>query len=49
MKLHEFYSKYANVPLGGRTVSQDLMPKYTMAIESGQMEDIKLLPGAEEG
>ena len=33
---------------GGRTVSQDLIPKYTMAIESGQMEDIKLLPGAEK-
>mgnify|MGYP001615093154 CR=1 FL=1 len=32
---------------GGRTVAQDLMPKYTMAIDSGQMEDIKLLPGAE--
>lgn len=33
---------------GGRTISQDLMPKYTMAIESGQMEDVKLLPGADE-
>ena len=29
---------------GGRTIAQDLMPKYTMAIESGTMEDIKLLP-----
>ena len=32
---------------GGRTVAQDLMPKYTMAIDSGQMEDVKLLPGSE--
>lgn len=32
---------------GGRTVAQDLMPKYTMAVESGTMEDIKLLPGVE--
>ena len=32
---------------GGRTVAQDLMPKYTMAVESGQMEDVKLLPGSE--
>lgn len=30
---------------GGRTVSQDLLPKYTMAIESGEMSDVKLLPG----
>ena len=29
---------------GGRTVAQDLMPKYTMAVESGTMGDIKLLP-----
>lgn len=29
---------------GGRTVAQDLMPKYTMAIDSGSTEDIKLLP-----
>lgn len=32
---------------GGKTVSQDLLPKYTMALESGEMEDIKLLPGVE--
>ena len=33
---------------GGRTVSQDLLPKYTMAIESGEIEDIKLLPGVDK-
>ncbi len=33
---------------GGRTVVQDLMPKYKMAIETGQMEEVPLLPGQEE-
>ena len=33
---------------GGRTISQDLLPKYQMAIDEGKLEDIKLLPGAEE-
>jgi len=33
---------------GGRTVSQDLLPKYQMAIEEGKIGEIKLLPGAEE-
>lgn len=33
---------------GGRTVTQDLLPKYALAVESGQMDDIKLLPGAGE-
>ena len=32
---------------GGKTVTQDLLPKYALAVESGQMDDIKLLPGAE--
>src|SRR3990167_8722499 len=33
---------------GGRTVSQDLLPKYTMAIESGEIGDIKFLPGVDQ-
>jgi hypothetical protein len=33
---------------GGRTVIQDLLPKYALALESGKMDDIKLLPGAED-
>lgn len=32
---------------GGKTVTQDLLPKYALAVESGKMDDIKLLPGAE--
>lgn len=32
---------------GGKTVIQDLLPKYALAVESGKMDDIKLLPGAE--
>ena len=30
---------------GGRTVSQDLLPKYTLAIESGEVKEVKLLEG----
>lgn len=32
---------------GGRTVSQDLLPKYTMAVESGDIQEVKLLEGAD--
>lgn len=32
---------------GGKTVIQDLLPKYALAVESGKMDDIKLLPGGE--
>lgn len=32
---------------GGKTVSQDLLPKYAMAIESGQIDEVKLLPEAD--
>lgn len=32
---------------GGKTVSQDLLPKYAMAIEEGKIDEVKLLPGAE--
>lgn len=32
---------------GGRTVSQDLMPKYTMAVESGVVTDVPLLQGGD--
>ena len=32
---------------GGKTISQDLLPKYTMAMEEGKMENIKLLPGVD--
>src|SRR3990167_387881 len=28
---------------GGKTVSQDLLPKYTMAIEAGKINEVKLL------
>lgn len=31
---------------GGKTVSQDLLPRYALAIESGQLPEINLLPGA---
>lgn len=34
---------------GGKTVSQDLLPKYALAIESGEVGEIKLLPGADDG
>ena len=30
---------------GGKTVSQDLLPKYTMTIETGQVGEVKLLEG----
>ena len=30
---------------GGKTVSQDLLPKYTLAIQEGKIEDVPLLPG----
>ena len=33
---------------GGRTISQDLLPKYQMAIDEGKIDEVKLLPGAEE-
>ncbi len=33
---------------GGRTISQDLLPKYQMAIDKGEISEVKLLPGAEE-
>lgn len=33
---------------GGRTVSQDLLPKYQMAIESGELSEVRLLSGGEE-
>ena len=33
---------------GGRTVSQDLLPQYKMAVESGEMEDIRFLPEAKK-
>lgn len=33
---------------GGRTVSQDLLPKYKMAIETGEINAIPLLPGSEK-
>lgn len=29
---------------GGKTVSQDLMPKYAIAVESGRIDEVKLLP-----
>ena len=29
---------------GGKTISQDLLPKYTQALESGQITEIHLLP-----
>lgn len=32
---------------GGRTVSQDLLPKYALAIESGQIGEVKLLSEVE--
>jgi hypothetical protein len=32
---------------GGKTVVQDLLPKYALAAASGQMPEIKLLPEAE--
>lgn len=32
---------------GGKTVIQDLLPKYALALEEGKMDDIKLLPGAD--
>lgn len=32
---------------GGKTVSQDLLPKYALAIESGQIDEVKLLPEAQ--
>ena len=32
---------------GGRTISQDLLPKYQMAIEAGKIEEVKLLPGTD--
>lgn len=28
---------------GGKTISQDLLPKYTMAIDSGEVQEIKLI------
>lgn len=31
---------------GGRTVVQDLLPKYALAIENGQIDEVKLLPEA---
>lgn len=33
---------------GGRTISQELLPKYTMAIENGQIREIPLLPNTSE-
>lgn len=33
---------------GGKTVIQDLLPKYALALEAGQLDDIKLLPDAPE-
>lgn len=33
---------------GGRTISQELLPKCEMALNSGELPEIKLLPGAEE-
>ena len=33
---------------GGRTISQDLLPKYTLAIESGQIDEVKLLEGVSD-
>ena len=30
---------------GGKTVSQDLLPKYTLAIEEGKIDEVKLLEG----
>ena len=33
---------------GGKTVSQDLLPKYTMAVESGEVKEVPLLPAVEE-
>ncbi|MCK9370889.1 hypothetical protein M0R04_13345 [Candidatus Dojkabacteria bacterium] len=33
---------------GGKTVSQDLLPKYTLAIEKGEIQEVKLLAGADE-
>jgi hypothetical protein len=32
---------------GGRTVIQDLLPKYALALEEGHLDNIKLLPGVE--
>lgn len=32
---------------GGRTISQDLLPKYTIAIEEGTIKDMPLLAGGE--
>jgi hypothetical protein len=32
---------------GGRTVIQDLLPKYALALEAGHLDDIKLLPGGD--
>ena len=33
---------------GGRTISQDLLPKYQMAIESGELPEVRLITGGEE-
>lgn len=33
---------------GGKTVTQDLLPKYALAVESGKIDDIKLLPEMEQ-
>lgn len=33
---------------GGKTVSQDLLPKYKLAIQEGRISNVPLLPGAEE-
>lgn len=34
---------------GGKTVVQDLLPKYAMAIKSGQIDEVKLLPEVDTG
>ena len=33
---------------GGKTVSQDLLPKYTLAIEEGEIKEVPLLSAGEE-
>lgn len=33
---------------GGKTVTQDLLPKYALALEEGKMADVKLLPEVED-
>lgn len=43
----EIFMPFIVLP-GGRTVSQDLLPKYKMALDKGEITDVPLLPGGED-